>query len=163
MVPTTVPVHSDTLVDPSMQHTARGVRVMFFLFVLEQILIFQQSWIQPYAETWDTNYFTWMARTCKCYCPVDGTTLVLMSLLLKRNISVVSYSDGCPVWHANNEVEPDIMLVYLGESHFIEAEVGTYIFTTLLYNYVAIYYILKIVDMSQRSLDGNILVINVPC
>ena len=65
------------------------------------------------------------------------------------------------MWHANNEVEPDIMLVYLGESRFIEAEVGTYIFTTLLYNYVVIYYILKIVDLSQRSLDGNILVINV--
>ena len=164
MVPTTVPVHSDTLVDPSMQHTARGVRVMFSLFVLKQILIFlQQSWIQPYAETWDMNYFAWMAHTYKHSYPVDGATLVLMSLLLKRNISVVSYSDDCPVWHANNEVEPDIMLVYLGESRFIEAEVGTYIFTTLLYNYVVIYYILKIVDLSQRSLDGNILVINVPC
>ena len=78
-------------------------------------------------------------------------------------MSVVSYSDDCPVWHANNEVEPDIMLVYLAESRFIEAKVGTYIFTTLLYNYVVIYYILKIVDLSQRSLDGNILVINVPC
>ena len=109
------------------------------------------------------NYFAWMAHTYKRSCPVDGATLVLMSLLLKQNISVVSYSDDCPVWHANNEVEPDIMLVYLGESHFIEAEVGTYIFTTLLYNYVVIYYILKIVDLSQRSLDGNILVINVPC
>ena len=164
MVPTTVPVHSHTLVDPSMQHTATVVRVMYSLFVLKQILIFlEQSWIQPYAETWDTNYFAWMARTYKRSCPVDGATLVLMSLLLKRNISVVSYSDDCPVWHANNEVEPDIMLVYLGESRFIEAEVGTYIFTTSLYNYVVIYYILKIVDLSQRSLDGNILVINVPC
>ena len=164
MVPMTVPVHSDTLVDPSMQHTATVVRVMYSLFVLKLILIFlEQSWIQPYAETWDTNYFTWMACTYKHSCPVDGATLVLMSLLLKQNISVVSYSDDCPVCHANNEVEPDIMLVYLGESRFIEAEVGTYIFTTLLYNYVVIYYILKIVDLSQRSLDGNILVINVPC
>ena len=163
MIPMTVPVHSDTLVDPSMQHTARGVQVMFSLFVLKQILIFlQQSLIQPYAETWDTYYFAWMTHTYKRSCPVDGATLVLLSLLLKRNISVVSYSDDCPVWHANNEVEPDIMLVYLGESRFIEAKVGTYIFTTSLYNYVVIYYILKIVDLSQRSLEGNILVINVP-
>ena len=99
---------------------------------LKQFLIFlQQSWIQPYAETWDINYFTWMAHTFKCSCPVDGATLILMSLLLKRNISVITYSNDCPVWHANNEVEPDIILLYLGESHFIEAEVGTYIFTIL--------------------------------
>ena len=160
----TVPVHSDTLVDPLIQHTVTGVRVMFFLFVLKQILIFlQQSWIQPYPETWDTNYFAWMARTYKRSCPVDGATLVMMSLLLKQNISVVSYSDDCPVWHANNEVEPDIMLVYLGESHFIEAEVGTYIFTTSLYKYVVVYSILNIVDLFQRSLDGSILVLNVHC
>ena len=137
---------------------------MFFLFVLKQILIFlQQSWIQPYAETWDTNYFMWMACTYKRSCPVDGATLVMMSLLLKQNISVVSYSDDCPVWHANNEVEPDIMLVYLRESRFIEAKVGTYIFTTSLYKYVVVYSILNIVDLFQRSLDGSILVLNVRC
>ena len=62
---------------------------------------------------------------------MDGATIVLMSLLLKQNITVITYSEDCPIWHANNEVEQDINLVYCGESHFIEAKVGIYIFYIL--------------------------------
>ena len=74
-----------------------------------------------------------MAQTFRSLCPVDGAMLVLMSLLLKRNITFITYSEDCPIWHANNEVEQGITLVYCRESHFIEAEVGTYIFHILFY------------------------------
>ena len=56
---------------------------------------------------------------------MDGGTLVMMSLLLQRNITVYTVSKEIPLWKANSEMGDDISLLYCGNNRFVEAQVGT--------------------------------------
>ena len=57
--------------------------------------------------------------------PVDGGTLIIMSLLLRRNLTVFTFCKEIPLWKANSEMGDDICLLYSGENRFVEAQVGT--------------------------------------
>ena len=66
-----------------------------------------------------------MAGNANLGTPVDGGTLVMMSLLLRRNINVYAFCKDIPLWKANSEMGDDISLLYCGDNHFVEAQVGT--------------------------------------
>ena len=58
----------------------------------------------------------------------------MVSTAITRNITIVS-SDA--IWSSQEEVQPDIVLVYLGANKFLPTEVGTY-------HYHSMYYVLHI-------------------
>ena len=66
-----------------------------------------------------------MARNANLGTPVDGGTLVMMSLLLQRNITVYTFCKDIPLWKTNSEMGDNISLLYCGDNCFIEAQVGT--------------------------------------
>ena len=67
-----------------------------------------------------------MAHNANLGTPVDGGTLIIMSLLLQRNLTVFTFFKEILLWKANSEMGDDICLLYCGENHFVEAQVGTY-------------------------------------
>ena len=85
-----------------------------------------QNWLQDYCqESFKCSFFSWMAHDANLGTPVDGGTLVMMSLLLHRNITVYTFSKEIPLWKVNSEIGDDISLLYCGDNRFVEAQVGT--------------------------------------
>ena len=92
-----------------------------FVFVLFANIF--QSWLESYCREWQSDTFTWIARNAKVGNAVNGATLVMLSTILKRNITVVSYMEPY-VWYADPDKPMDIIFAYFGSQKFVSAEVG---------------------------------------
>ena len=90
-----------------------------------QIVIrFLQDWITAYQEECgdDTgNFYTWMTTTSKSNNPIDGCTVIMLSKMLKHNISIIADDN---IWNCDGG-PPDISFVFTGENRFIPTEVST--------------------------------------
>ena len=67
--------------------------------------------------------YSWIARNCKSGSPVDGATIVLMSMLLNKNITIVSFGDPA-IYRVDNDQLDQIVLGYFGQQEFVPADVG---------------------------------------
>ena len=52
-----------------------------------------QSWLESYCREWQSDTFSWIARNAKVGNAVNGATLVMLSTILNRNITIVSYTE----------------------------------------------------------------------
>ena len=82
-----------------------------------------QSWLESYCREWQSDTFSWIARNAKVGNAVNGATLVMLSTILNRNITIVSYTEPY-VWHADPNKPMHIIFAYFGSQKFILAEVG---------------------------------------
>ena len=76
-------------------------------------------------ESFKCSFFSWMACNANLGTPVNGGTLIMMSLLLHRCISVYTFCKDIPLWKTNSEMIADVCLLYCGDNCFIEVQVGT--------------------------------------
>ena len=67
--------------------------------------------------------YSWIARNCKASCPVDGPTIILMSVLLNKNITIVSFGEP-GVYRVDNDQPDQVVLAYFGQQEFVPAHVG---------------------------------------
>ena len=66
--------------------------------------------------------YSWVARNCKAGCPINGATIVLMSVLLNKNITIVSFGEP-GVYRVDNDQPNQVVLAYFGQQ-FVPADVG---------------------------------------
>lgn len=90
------------------------------LFTPPPLLSFQ-SWIQDELNTQKLQFYAYLQRIETEDCPVDGAQVMLLSVMLCRNITIIS-AEG--VWSADPMVARDIVVVYLGDQQFTSAQVG---------------------------------------
>ena len=69
-----------------------------------------------------------MARNSQVGNPIDGGTVVMVSQLLKRNISIISADN---IWNYHDPTT-DITFIFRGDDRFIPTEVSTSMFVFLL-------------------------------
>ena len=69
-----------------------------------------------------------MARNSQVGNPIDGGTVVMVSQLLKRNISIISADN---IWNCCDSAT-DIAFIFGGDDKFIPTEVSTSTFVFLL-------------------------------
>ena len=67
--------------------------------------------------------YSLIARNCKPRCPVDRATIVLMSVLLNKNITIVSFGEP-GVYRVENDQPDQVVLAYFGQQEFVPADVG---------------------------------------
>ena len=76
-----------------------------------------------------SNFYTWLARNSQAGNIVDGGTIVMLSTMLKGNISVTGVDQ---MWNYQ-DAAMDLGLMYLGGNKFVPTEVSsTYEITVIV-------------------------------
>ena len=86
-----------------------------------------QACLDSYKYDQNTNFFTWLARNSQMGNAIDGGTVVMVSQLLKRNISIILVDN---IWNCR-DAPTDITFIYGSDNKFIPAEVSRSMFVLL--------------------------------
>ena len=99
---------------------------MYLFFLLG--IFYLQDWIQAYQEETEdkgSNFYMWMAQTSQGSNATDSSTVVLLSQMLKCNITIISDDN---IWNCDGG-PTDITFVYVGDNRFIATDVSTSMLT----------------------------------
>ena len=119
------PGHTDSSIIPTEFYLWFPFQIYISIYLYYLLFIFQ-NWLQDYCqESFKCSFFSWMAHNANLGTPVDRDTLVIMSLLLWRNLTVFIFCKEILLWKVNSEMGDDICLLYCGENCFVEAQLGT--------------------------------------
>ena len=88
--------------------------------ILHYYFYFLQMWLDAYSYDDNSNFYSWLAQNSIPGNSIDGGTIVMLSQMLKQNISIIGWDQ---IWNCL-DTATDIGIMYSRDNKFVATEVS---------------------------------------